>query len=40
MEFLNELSKLPAKDIETSSQSWKVEETFSPSHDMVKYENS
>ena len=31
------LSKLPAKNIETLSQKQKVEETFSPSRDMVEY---
>ena len=36
MKFLN-LSKLLAKNIETLSQSWNMEVTFSPSQDMTKY---
>ena len=37
MKFLNNFSKMSAKSIETLSQREKMEETFSPSHDMVKF---
>ena len=40
MKFLNNLSKLSAKNIETLSQRQKMEETFFSSHDMVEYVSS
>ena len=40
MKFLNNFSKLTAKNIKTLSQKPKVEKTFSPSHDMAEYVNS
>ena len=40
MKFLNKMSKLLAKDIETLSQRYKMEVTLSPSHDMAEYVNN
>ena len=37
LECLNNLSKLPVKSSETLSQKQKMEETFSPCHDMAEY---
>ena len=40
MEFLNNLSKLPTKSIETLSQREKMDETFSLSHIMAEFVSS
>ena len=39
-EILNNLSKFPAESSEILSQREKMEETFSPSHDIVEYMSS